>query len=62
MSVEEKKELQRKYCKENGYPHFAPRNGKCWHCGRQIYNRISIARAANTLITSCDWCNKSFCE
>lgn len=28
---------QRKYCKATGLPHFAPDNGICWSCHRNIY-------------------------
>lgn len=28
---------QRKYCKATGLPHFAPSDGICWSCHRNIY-------------------------
>lgn len=30
-------EAQKKYCEETGAPHFAPKDGVCWRCGRHIY-------------------------
>jgi|AntRauTorcE11898_2_1112593.scaffolds.fasta_scaffold121493_2 uncharacterized protein with PIN domain len=60
MSIEEKKKLQIKYCRENGHPHFAPRNGICFKCNKQIYNKISEEKVANELITSCPHCMRSF--
>lgn len=30
---------QNKLCKEKDYPHFAPNSGRCWKCGRNIYNK-----------------------
>jgi len=64
---------QEKYCKEKGYPHFAPRNGRCWHCGRNFYDEvehpggvrrtgISVERAGSELITGCPHCNRSYCD
>lgn len=33
----EAREAQDKYCDREGYPHFAPRDGKCWNCNKDIY-------------------------
>lgn len=70
-------EAQAKYCSEKGYPHFAPRNGVCWKCNKQIYQSakmksfsgaeiekpgISVERASRELITGCPHCNWSYCE
>lgn len=30
-------EAQNRYCKENNLPHFAPYDGRCWNCRRNIY-------------------------
>lgn len=30
-------EAQKKYVKENGGPHFAPKHGICWKCHKNIY-------------------------
>lgn len=31
---------QEKYCNENNLPHFAPTNGQCWKCKRNIYEPV----------------------
>ena len=63
---------QEKYCHEKHYPHFAPRSGFCYRCGRDIYRQItwpsghttgiSVEGAGNHLITGCPHCHYSFCE
>lgn len=67
-------EAQSKYCQEHGYPHFAPKSGRCWRCNQNIYvdgkrcndNRsskgISVERAGRELITGCPHCNWDFCD
>ena len=64
---------QEKYSKEKGYPHFAPRNGSCWRCGRNIYDElehagtayktgIPVEKAESELITGCPHCNRTYCD
>lgn len=53
---------QAKYCKENNLPLFAPYDGVCWACRRNIYEIISIEGAGNHLITGCPLCHRSYCE
>ena len=36
---------QEKYCKERGLPYFAPPDGKCYRCGKNIYERYTRNRA-----------------
>lgn len=60
--MNEKIQAQINYCRKHGVPLFAPRKGVCWSCGRQIYDKISLKRAASELITSCPYCNRSYCE
>ena len=55
-------EAQSKLCSEKKYPHFAPHDGRCYNCSRQIYDRITLCRAETDLITGCPWCNRSYCE
>jgi len=55
-------EAQVQYCKENDTPLFAPSDGKCWQCRRDIYTKISVQEAASKLITSCPHCNRSFID
>lgn len=65
-------EAQKNYCKEKGYPHFAP-VGKCFRCNKNIYevhtnkytgyeSGISVERAGSELITGCPHCNWSYCD
>lgn len=60
--IKEKIEAQKKYCIEKKLPHFAPSDGRCWRCNRQIYERISLKEASTDLITGCPWCNRSYCD
>lgn len=72
-NTQEASRAQIKYCTENGYPHFAPgHDGRCYRCGRDIYQRIewptgyvtgiSVEAAGSTLITGCPHCHYSFCD
>ena len=40
FNVEESIKGQNEYCRKNEYPYFAPRNGICWCCRRNIYKPI----------------------
>ena len=71
FNVTEAIAAQRKYCEENGVPHFAPRNGICWRCHRNIYEPvnhgkytagISVEKAGRTLVTGCPHCCRSYCD
>jgi len=64
-------EGQAKLCKEKGYPHFAPLDGRCYNCKMNIYkldtsmkwpSGISVERATSTLVTGCPHCHYSYCE
>lgn len=44
---------------------FAPIDGKCWRCGRNIAdgeNGITLEKLGDYIITGCPHCNCSFCE
>jgi len=60
--IEEKIKAQAEFCKKMNYPHFAPGNGICCQCKKQIYNYIDYERAANSLITGCPICFWSYCD
>lgn len=60
--IQEKIEAQKKHCRVNKVPNFAPLDGKCWNCGRQIYDRIDLEDAGSENITGCPYCHTSFCE
>jgi hypothetical protein len=54
--------MQKRFCDTKGYPHFAPSDGVCYWCDRQIYDKISVEIAQGNLITGCPWCHKSYCD
>jgi hypothetical protein len=47
---------QIKYCKDNNLPMFAPKDGRCFSCGKEIND------TDKKHITGCPYCNYSFCE
>lgn len=59
---------QKRYCDENEVPYFAPVDGICFSCCRNIYvpygasMGITVDEAGRRLITSCPHCNKSYVE
>lgn len=63
---------QERYCDENWRPLFAPSDGLCPRCGRNIYLPtngsdgavfgITVESAGNHMITYCPHCNHSFIE
>lgn len=69
-------EAQDRYCIEKKVPRFAPENGICWTCSRNIYvpafsgvgtddvnvMGISVDQAKSSLVTGCPYCLASFCE
>lgn len=62
------------FCERNEIPMYAPSNGICPACGRDIYDPhtyrgreehtygISVEEAASRLITGCPHCNATFCD
>lgn len=60
--LEAKIGAQKQYCKDHKVPLFAPSNGRCWNCGKIIYDRISLETAATTHITGCPYCHRSYCD
>lgn len=40
FNVSESINLQREYCKKTEAPHFAPSDGVCWDCGKNIYEEL----------------------
>lgn len=51
-------EAQKKLCQEKQYPHFAPQNGICWSCNRQIFE----IETGLSLVTGCPFCHRSYCD
>ena len=53
-------ESQKKYCEDNNLPLFAPSNGVCWKCRKNIYmDEDRNDEADKSHITGCPHCNKS---
>jgi hypothetical protein len=44
-----------------GAPHFAPQNGVCWACHRQIYEAPN-GLDGKSYVTGCPWCFRSYCD
>ena len=61
-TIQEKIAAQKKFQDEHKYPDFAPRNGICFRCRRQIYEVISFQKASTKLITGCPYCCYSYCN
>jgi hypothetical protein len=61
FSIAESIANQSALCKANDYPHFAPRDGNCWKCRKNVYEHPS-ENGGQTLVTGCPWCNWSYCE
>jgi formamidopyrimidine-DNA glycosylase len=59
-TVKNKIFAQNKYSTTHKVPIFAPSNGVCFSCKEQIYDKISLDKAANEIITFCPHCNYSF--
>lgn len=53
---------QEKYCRDHNDPLFAPADGFCHSCGKQIYTNGYEQRASNELITGCPHCHRSYCD
>ena len=64
-------------CKGKGIPHFAPENGNCWACSRNIYQDYDFKKQTNdgksvgvtsngksgvTFISGCPHCSRSFVD
>lgn len=60
--IQKRIQAQRGYCQTNRLPYFAPVDGVCWVCGKQIYEVIPLGQAQNDLIISCPYCHYSFCD
>jgi len=56
--VEAAKKAQEELCERSGIPHFAPRDGVCWSCHRQIFGEED----GRSLITGCPFCHRSYVD
>lgn len=44
---------------------FAPLNGRCWNCGKDITKgekAITVEKLGDYIITGCPYCHRSYCE
>jgi hypothetical protein len=69
-------DAQSQYCHEKKVPQFAPADGVCYKCKRNIYeprisgvgteevtvSGISVEQARKEHITGCSYCSTSYCE
>jgi DNA-directed RNA polymerase subunit RPC12/RpoP len=62
---------QAEYCQKHNAPHFAPLDGVCFRCKKNIYQEngipgyttgISHEEATSTLVIYCPHCNLSYCD
>ena len=64
--VQEAISNQEKLVSKLGTPYFAPADGICWKCGRQIFgtgeSQITKERAAKEFITGCPHCHQTYCD
>jgi hypothetical protein len=60
--ITQKIQAQDRYCKKEKLPHFAPYDGLCYACKRQIYDRYTLDYCKNALITGCPYCQWSYCD
>ena len=60
----EARKAQAELCKERGLPHFAPDNGVCWRCNKNIYQNYetSMGVTGKEFVTGCPHCNRSYCD
>ena len=55
--VERARQAQKKLCEEKGYPDFAPSNGVCWACKKNIYEPLGRKRGQTS-----SWVGRTGCR
>ena len=53
------------FCNKHNLPMFAPSNGICWRCRKNIYEGeygISVEKAGSMLITGCPYCHRTYVD
>lgn len=58
--LKNKAEAQVNYCTFKEIPTFAPIDGWCYSCGKNIYSKITLDQASSDVITGCPHCHHSF--
>jgi len=61
QEIIQKIKAQEEHCKKKQIPLFAPSDGICFSCGRQIYDKLNL-KDCEELITGCPYCCYSFVE
>ena len=56
--VKQRIKEHKKVCEKVDFPHFAPSDGICCSCRKQIYNVLDGKKP----ITGCPYCYRSYCE
>lgn len=65
------RKAQMEYCKKINAPLFAPNDGVCYRCKKDIYQKqglrgyetgISLEKANSTHVIYCPHCNVSYCD
>lgn len=54
-------QAQQAYCEEHRLPNFVT-NGRCFGCGVNVFDFVTLKEASSSLITGCNHCHYSFCE
>lgn len=63
------RKAQAEYCLKVNAPHYAPNDGICWRCKKDIYQEqglpgyttgISFGEASSRVIVYCPHCNRSY--
>jgi len=60
--LETKKAKQKRFCQEKKVPYFAPEDGICWSCKKQIFDKLKEETCATEHITGCPYCARSYCD
>jgi hypothetical protein len=60
--MKSKSQLQQEYCELKKLPMFAPDDGICFSCDKNIYDKLTEEQVSTELITGCPFCNTSYCE
>ena len=58
-------EAQKQYCERKHMPMFITQDCRCTRCGRYVIdseNGYSVEESGSRLISSCPYCNASFCD
>lgn len=58
INVEDARQAHARLCEERRLPQFAPSNGVCWSCRRQIFEVLD----GHSYVTGCPFCHRSFCD